>query len=146
MMKIETTHKNHAQSIGRRATPDLESIAFFGRTLADYEQFFDFRFEDIQAGEILDCASGAASFAAEAVRRGLHVVAVDPMYVLRFAAIRALARSDLDRVFRGVEAAPERFDFSAYGSLEGLQRAKASTKASASSSSSSTTRILIRNP
>ena len=67
----------------------LNSVAFYGRTLAEYMRFFALTPEALQGSSILDVAAGPASFVAEAARRGLSVTAVDPLYGYPADVLRA---------------------------------------------------------
>lgn len=67
----------------------LNSVAFYGRTLSEYMRFFALAPEPLDGASILDVAAGPASFAAEAARRGLSVTAVDPLYGYPVDVLRA---------------------------------------------------------
>lgn len=67
----------------------LNSVAFYGRTLAEYMRFFALTPEALQGSSILDVAAGPCSFTAEATRRGLDATAVDPLYGYPVDALRA---------------------------------------------------------
>ena len=45
---------------------ELDRVAFYGRTLSEYQLFFDLTIEDLEKyDKIIDCPSGASSFVAE---------------------------------------------------------------------------------
>lgn len=60
----------------------LNDVAFYGRTLSEYSQMFNFDSEQWKGKKVLDCAAGPASFTAEARRSGVKAVACDPLYFL----------------------------------------------------------------
>ena len=76
-MQVQTSHLKVLEDSGKFL---IDDVAFFGRTLAEYEEMFHFDREDLRGMRILDCASGPASFAAEANIIGVNVTACDPMY------------------------------------------------------------------
>jgi hypothetical protein len=55
-------------------------VLFFGRTLAEYEQMFNFVPSEWIGHAVLDCPGGPASFMAEANALGINAVACDPLY------------------------------------------------------------------
>jgi hypothetical protein len=67
----------------------LNSVAFYGRTLAEYMRFFALTPEALHGSNILDVAAGPSSFTAEATRRGLDATAVDPLYGYPVDSLRA---------------------------------------------------------
>lgn len=67
----------------------LNSVAFYGRTLTEYLRFFALAPATLDGASILDVAAGPASFTAEAVRRGLNATAVDPLYGYPVDTLRA---------------------------------------------------------
>lgn len=58
----------------------LDGVAFYGRTLSEYEEMFFFQAEELVNKRVLDCAAGPSSFAAESSRMGINSVACDPLY------------------------------------------------------------------
>ncbi len=99
----------HSEAIRERLTeaPDsLRAVAFSGRTLSEYERFFDIGIEEYEERRLLDCASGSASFAAEAMRRNVSVVGVDPLYGRQAGALGETTRWDLEAVLKGVTSPP----------------------------------------
>jgi len=59
----------------------------WGRSLDEYRKMFALTPEDLR-GRIIDCASGPASFNAEATGAGHQVISCDPLYRLSADAIR----------------------------------------------------------
>lgn len=74
----------------------LRSLAFFGRTLAEYLQMFSLCQDDLRGQKILDVASGPGSFVAEACVLGLDVTGCDPLYARDAATIAAQGKQDID--------------------------------------------------
>lgn len=74
----------------------LRSVAFFGRTLAEYLQMFALDLESLRGRKILDVASGPGSFVAEAFAMGLDATGCDPMYAQDAATIAAQGKRDID--------------------------------------------------
>ena len=74
----------------------LQSVAFFGRTLAEYLQMLALDQEGLRGLKILDVASGPGSFLAEALAMGLDATGCDPMYNGDPEAIVAQGKADID--------------------------------------------------
>ena len=64
----------------RRSQIELPAISFFGRSLDEYVRFFSLNIDDLRGRPVLDVAAGPSSFTAEACRRGIDAVAVDPLF------------------------------------------------------------------
>lgn len=60
--------------------PDLPSIPFIGRSLADYAQCFALDVVALKGRDVLDVGAGSSSFTAEACARKINAAAVDPLY------------------------------------------------------------------
>ncbi len=90
------------------APPEIElpSIAFFGRSLSEYAQFFALDLIALRGRAVLDVAAGPSSFAAEACRRGVDAVAIDPCYGATPAELAAQVQLDCARVFAQLRAKP----------------------------------------
>ena len=58
---------------------DLPVVSFFGRSLAEYVQFFALDLPALKGRDVLDVAAGPASFTAEACARKIDAVAADPL-------------------------------------------------------------------
>ncbi len=103
---------------------DRPAVAFFGRTLAEYGQFFDLQPAMLKGRAVLDVAAGPASFTAEARRAGIEAVAVDPLYGRTPDALRAQVQLDYDHMFKRMRA-PEsaaRFVYRSFGSIDAAER------------------------
>ena len=66
----------------KKARLDIDRVAFIGRTYDEYMRMFALEESLMKQGRVLDCPAGAASFAAEAGRRGSDVAACDILYDL----------------------------------------------------------------
>lgn len=100
----------------------IESISFFGRSYDEYCRFFELDDRLLQGRRLLDVAAGPASFAAEAARRGLEVVAVDPLYGCTRTALEAHVQLDYARMFARVRSRPERFRLHSFRSFDEAER------------------------
>jgi hypothetical protein len=100
--------------------PELEvpSIAFFGRTLAEYTQFFSLDVAALKGRAVLDVAAGPSSFTAEACKRGVDAVAVDPLYGNPVKELRERVTADYREMIAQMHAKSHLFRLKAFGSLE----------------------------
>jgi SAM-dependent methyltransferase len=104
----------------------LDDVAPWGRSAEEYTAFF--ALEGLSPSvRILDCASGPSSFAAEMSLGGMRVTAVDPLYRFSRAAIESRIELTRHRMAEGLERAHDRFDWSFFGSVEGLIRYRMAT-------------------
>lgn len=97
---------------------EVPSIAFFGRTLAEYAQFFSLDVEALDGLSVLDVAAGPSSFTAEACRRGADAVAVDPLYGSTPETLATHVQIDYRRVISQIRAKPELVRLRSFGSLD----------------------------
>jgi hypothetical protein len=88
---------------------ELPSVSFFGRSLAEYSQFFALDLAELRGRAVLDVAAGPASFTAEACRRGVDAVAVDPLYGCTSDALATHVQLDYERMLSQMRAKPELF-------------------------------------
>lgn len=104
-------------------TPSLPvpDIAFFGRSLAEYQVFFGLRAADYVGRRVLDVGAGPSSFAAEAACAGVDVTAVDPLYRCNEHALRMRATDGLNRMHASMRARPEMFRLRSFASLESAE-------------------------
>ncbi len=123
---MKTKEKMNAQ-IEKRFDPAEglpRAVAILGRTLAEYERFLDFKIEGFRGKRVLDCAAGAASFTAEAMRRNVRAVGVDPLYGRQAGALREIARLDIAEAIDRVKERPELFELNGCDSVENLRKAR----------------------
>jgi len=78
---------------------DIDRVAFIGRTFDEYVRIFDLKESLLQKGPILDCPAGAASFAAEANRAGLDVIACDILYDLALQELTRKGEEDIRLIY-----------------------------------------------
>ncbi len=88
----------------------LDGVAFYGRTYEEYAEMFNFQAEDWYGKHVLDCASGPASFTAEAHKEGIFAVACDPMYTENSNALISRAEKDLQQCLSKSEGQRPLFD------------------------------------
>jgi SAM-dependent methyltransferase len=100
---------------------DLPSVSFFGRTLAEYSQFFDLDIAAWRGRSVLDVAAGPASFTAEAFRRGVDAVAVDPLYGCPADALATHVELDYTHMFSQMRAKPHLLTFRSFASIDAAE-------------------------
>jgi len=108
---------------------DLPTVSFFGRTLEEYSRFFALDPAALRGRAVLDVAAGPSSFTAEAHRRGVDAVAVDPLYDRPQAELATQVREDYARMFFQMRAKPRLFHLKSFASLD---EAEADRRAAAS--------------
>ncbi len=108
---------------------ELPVVSFFGRTLEEYTRFFALDPVALRGRVVLDVAAGPASFTAEAHRRGIDAVSVDPLYDRPSAALAAQIREDYARMFLQMRAKPRLFRLKTFASFD---EAEADRRAAAS--------------
>lgn len=91
--------------------PELElpRVSFFGRSLNEYAQFFSLDLAALRGRAVLDVAAGPSSFTAEACRREIDAVAVDPMYGVAPDVLAAQIEDDYAKMFAQMRAKPRLF-------------------------------------
>jgi hypothetical protein len=92
-------------------------VAFFGRTLAEYEEMLCISRDELRIGTTLDCPSGPDSFVAEACALGCAVTGIDPMYAHEPAELASRARRNLDEVFALIDREPATMQYADYGAF-----------------------------
>src|SRR5713101_4554121 len=100
---------------------NLDRVVFYGRSLAEYERFFNLDLPALKGRSILDCPSGAASFAVEAAALGINVVAVDPFFSRSAEELRALGEADIEHVMEEVEKIWHHYDSGYFASLDDVR-------------------------
>lgn len=96
---------------------ELPSISFFGRTLAEYAQFFALDLAALRKRDVLDVAAGPSSFAAEACARGIDAVAVDPLYTGAPDELAARVEADYAHMFAQMRSRPRMFRLKSFSSI-----------------------------
>jgi SAM-dependent methyltransferase len=100
---------------------DLPTVSFFGRTLAEYAQFFALDLDALRGRDVLDVAAGPASFTAEACARRIDAVAVDPFYSSPADDLGAQIAADYDRMFAQMRAKPRLFRLKSFASIDAAE-------------------------
>jgi len=103
---------------------EISSVAFFGRTFAEYLDFFSLDRALLPSQRLLDVAAGPSSFTAEAHRQGIASVAVDPLYGLKPGALRSYVQLDYDRVFAEIRRKPSLCRFGYYASIDAAEASR----------------------
>jgi SAM-dependent methyltransferase len=96
---------------------DLPSVSFFGRTLDEYRQFFALDVAALRERSVLDVAAGPASFTAEACRRGIDAVAIDPLYGGPAAGLARQVSLDYAHILAQMRAKSHLLHFRSFPSL-----------------------------
>lgn len=106
-----------------RPPPEIElpSVSFFGCSLAEYVQFFALDVTALRDRDVLDVAAGPSSFVAEACRRGVAAVAVDPLYGGQVDELAAHAQLDYDRMLAQMRAKPRLFRLKSFASIDAAE-------------------------
>lgn len=110
-------------ALARRLPPsstaalELPTVSFFGRSLAEYTQFFALDLAALRGRDVLDVAAGPSSFVAEACRRNIDAVAVDPLYGNPVETLAMHVQHDYGRMFAQMRAKPRLFRLKSFPSL-----------------------------
>ena len=99
------------------AALELPAVSFFGRSLAEYMQFFALDLAALRGRDVLDVAAGPSSFVAEACRRNIDAVAVDPLYGDTVEELTLQVQRDYDSMFAQMRAKPRLFRLKSFPSL-----------------------------
>ena len=102
----------------------LDRVVFFGRTLSEYVKFFDLDLSQWQKCQILDCPSGAASFAAEANQMGIQAVAGDLLFNLDAKLLIDKGKADFNHVVERVSLVSHLYNWEFYGGFAGFKEAR----------------------
>jgi hypothetical protein len=103
---------------------NVPSVSFFGRTLAEYTQFFSLELASLRGRTVLDVASGPASFTAEACRRGIDAVAVDPLYGCTPDALAQHVLIDYRSMFAQLRAKSALLRFRSFASIDEAEESR----------------------
>lgn len=100
---------------------DLPVVSFFGRSLEEYTRFFALDVTSLRGRAVLDVAAGPSSFTAEAHRRGIDSVAVDPLYDRPHAELAGRVRDDYARMFEQIREKRRLFRFKHFPSFDAAE-------------------------
>ena len=96
---------------------DLDGIVPWGRTFDEYCAFFALSdIASLRSGAVLDAGGGPSSFVAQATKLGIDATAVDPIYGIDGAQIRARFEAICPAMLQGMIRASYRFVWSYYSS------------------------------
>lgn len=115
-------------AVGAAAPSGVGDILFSSRSLREYQAMFALTDDDL-AGRLLDCAGGAASFAAAVADRADDVRACDPAYTSTPEELDARSAANLARAAAYVHGHPDEYawsffaDFDTYRSERDASRA-----------------------
>jgi hypothetical protein len=114
---------NMNTSVSNNHRPELDRIAFYGRTLSEY--LLMFAVSDVTLLKsynlILDCPSGASSFVAEATKHGINTVGCDPLFDKDVQSLAKQGTKDIEYVVKRVSEAPDLYKWDFYSSIEDLR-------------------------
>lgn len=100
---------------------DLPTVSFFGRTLAEYTQFFSLNPAALRGRAVLDVAAGPSSFTAEACKLGVDTVAVDPLYGCPVDTLATHVQLDYAKMFGQMRAKPQLLRFRSFSSIDAAE-------------------------
>lgn len=100
---------------------ELPAVSFFGRTLEEYTRFFGLDVAALRGRSVLDVAAGPSSFTAEAHRRGIDAVAVDPLYDRPHGELAARVRDDYARMFAQMREKRRLFRFKYFPTFDAAE-------------------------
>lgn len=101
-----------------RLLQDIPNVSFFGRPYQELLKCFGLDESELIGKSVLECPSGPSSFVAEATKRGLRAIGVDPLFYRNPSAIRALALADFESMFERVRRNCDRFVRRTYRSVD----------------------------
>ncbi len=99
----------------------LPAVSFFGRSLAEYAQFFQLDLHALKGRDVLDVAAGPSSFTAEACARKINAVAVDPRYGGPLDSLAAQVQLDYAAMFTQMRAKPQLFRLKSFPSIDAAE-------------------------
>ena len=100
---------------------ELTSVSFFGRTLAEYSQYFALDLPALRGRAVLDVAAGPSSFTAEACRQQIDAVAVDPLYGCSADVLATHVQLDYAHMFAQMRAKPHLLRFRSFPSIDAAE-------------------------
>lgn len=97
---------------------DIDRIAFIGRTYEEYAAMFGLDENALNLGPVLDCPGGAASFSAEARKRGIVATACDLLYGEPVSVLNEKCTADIAHVFGRFDEASHLYTWKYYRDKE----------------------------
>jgi hypothetical protein len=101
---------------------ELSSVAFFGRSFAEYARFFSVDAGSLRGRNVLDVAAGPSAFTATATRLGIRATAVDPLYGCSPETLSTHVQLDYARTVAQMRAKPEMFRLKSFASIDQAER------------------------
>ncbi len=101
-----------------------QGVSFFGRPYQELLRCFGLVEPELRGKTVLECPSGPSSFVAEASRRGIECVGVDPLFYRCPQALGKLAFSDFAEMFAMIREKADRFAQGTYSSIEEAERVR----------------------
>lgn len=102
----------------------LDRVAFYGRTIAEYQRMFDLDLLELRGKDLLDCPTGAASFVAEARKFGIRAVGCDPLYDCDSNELRTLGEQDICYVLNQIARSSSQFCWTFYRNVAEARAAR----------------------
>ncbi|MCD1259039.1 class I SAM-dependent methyltransferase [Paenibacillus athensensis] len=93
-------------------------VAMTSRSYEEYVRMFSLDGGLAAGSRVLDVAGGAASFTADAQRRGLRAEAADPLYAMTPEAIERHGRDEIEAVAAKMDKLRGVYNWEYYGSVE----------------------------
>ncbi|MDQ4072725.1 MAG: class I SAM-dependent methyltransferase [Thermoproteota archaeon] len=116
-------HKESNDELGKEA--ELDRVAFYGRTLLEYQKFFKLSDPDLlNFPKIIDCPAGASSFVSEMYSRknyDIEVVGCDPIFGTSMENLKSIGYRDISYVTEKVSSSPNFYNWDFYKSIDFLK-------------------------
>lgn len=98
-------------------TYEQSDVAMTCRSFQEYADMFQLSTESLASGPVLDVASGASSFTAEASQMGIKAFAADPLYSMEPGAIYRQGKLEIQAATSKLSDLSHVYDWDYYGSL-----------------------------
>ncbi|MFQ3544156.1 SAM-dependent methyltransferase [Halobacillus rhizosphaerae] len=108
-------------SRGTKTKLDLDKVIFIGRTYEEYMDMFMLSEGDLKGKKILDCPSGACSFAASGQLKGWNTMAADIAYDHPAEDLVTKGREDLQHALTHMKNAESNYIWDYFQDLNQLQ-------------------------
>jgi hypothetical protein len=100
----------------------FNKIASLGRTFEEYSKMFSLNENALKNNQVLDVASGASSFCAEANEKRINVTATDLIYDLSYKEIKNKFDNELTEVVKQLPGISHLYKWDLYKDNEDLRR------------------------
>ncbi|MFX1390838.1 MAG: hypothetical protein ACFE9Z_12310 [Promethearchaeota archaeon] len=101
---------------------NLDKVALIGRTFEEYEKIFrlsDFKSNNVK---ILDVGSGVSSFCAEASKKGMDVIVMDPIYDYNASSLEVKCSKDLELIIKELNGVEHLYIWDIFRSKDDLKK------------------------